>query len=665
MATIAQWDINNECNLNCKHCRVSEKNDNEKLSLKEAKSLLSELWYNGTTMLNLSGGEPFLRSDIFEILDFAQKFEDIVITTNGTLLNEEKCKKLSTYNNIKLSISLDGLEETHDKFRRKKGAFRKVIDTLPILNKYKIRYAIKYTLSKETAKDAVELLNLVAKNGATEFNVRRVIVAGNAKEDMVLSNEEYTNIIRNLIQNCRKLGVKFRTGDPLLIPIFSEVWGIDIEKDDLCSKNNVRIIRIREKKSKPINSSAIIYNIKIDNNTDYTYVEDALSFLNSYLNIDLDFDIRRDLDDIIKMINFMEKENCISKTNPEVLQEWNYEKNDKLGITPDNISSGSALKIWWKCEKGHNYQAIVSNKVNQQTKCPYCANKKIIIGFNDLATTNPELLEEWDYEKNDKLGIKPENVVLNSTKIIHWKCKNGHEWTTTLNNRARGSNCPYCSGRYAISGENDIATLFPELLKEWDYEKNDQLGIKPQNVKKNTDKKVWWKCEKGHEYKSSIVNRTKSKGTCCPYCSGNKVLKGFNDIASTNPELLKEWDYSKNTIKPDEVTKGTHKKIWWICSNNHSYEATIPARRRGTGCPYCSGNKILVGFNDLATTNPELLEKWNYEKNNKLGIKPKSISKSYSKKVWWKCKNGHEYQRHVYNERKGSGRCPICKKLKL
>ncbi len=233
MATIAQWDINNECNLNCKHCRVSEKNDNEKLSLKEAKSLLSELWYNGTTMLNLSGGEPFLRSDIFEILDFAQKFEDIVITTNGTLLNEEKCKKLSTYKNIKLSISLDGLEETHDKFRRKKGAFRKVIDTLPILNKYKIRYAIKYTLSKETAKDAVELLNLVAKNGATEFNVRRVIVAGNAKEDMVLSNEEYTNIIRNLIQNCRKLGVKFRTGDPLLIPIFSEVWGIDIEKDDL------------------------------------------------------------------------------------------------------------------------------------------------------------------------------------------------------------------------------------------------------------------------------------------------------------------------------------------------------------------------------------------------------------------------------------------------
>ena len=233
MATIAQWDINNECNLNCKHCRVSEKNDHEKLSLREAKNLLAELWYNGVTMLNLSGGEPFLRKDIFGILDYSTKFEDIVITTNGTLLNEEKCKKLSTYTNIKLSISLDGLEETHDRFRRKQGAFKKVIDTLPILNKYNIKYAIKYTLSKETVDDAVPLLNLVASLGTSEFNVRRVIVAGNANKDMVLSNEEYKNIIRELIGNCRKLNVKFKTGDPLLIPIFSEVWGIDIKNDDL------------------------------------------------------------------------------------------------------------------------------------------------------------------------------------------------------------------------------------------------------------------------------------------------------------------------------------------------------------------------------------------------------------------------------------------------
>lgn len=233
MATIAQWDINNECNLNCKHCRVAQKNDKEALSLKEAKKMLAELWYNGTTMLNLSGGEPFLRKDIFEILDYTKKFEDIVITTNGTLLNEEKCQKLSDYLNVRLSISLDGMGKTHDEFRGKKGTFQKVIDTLPQLKKYNIQYTIKYTLSKETMGDAIPLLRLVAEKGATEFNTRRVIVAGNASQDMLLSKEEYTNKIREIIQECKKLNVKFRTGDPLLIPVFSEVFGIDLKKDDI------------------------------------------------------------------------------------------------------------------------------------------------------------------------------------------------------------------------------------------------------------------------------------------------------------------------------------------------------------------------------------------------------------------------------------------------
>ena len=160
-----------------------------------------------------------------------------------------------------------------------------------------------------------------------------------------------------------------------------------------------------------------------------------------------------------------------------------------------------------------------------------------------------------------------------------------------------------------------------ELMKEWNQEKN--ISYNPADLTSGSSKKVWWKCKKGHEWEAVI--HTRVKGAVCPYCMGKKAIQGVNDFATLYPEMLKEWDYSKNTIKPDEVTKGTHKKIWWICSNNHSYEATIPARRSGTGCPYCSGNKILVGFNDIATTNPELLEKWNYEKNNKLGITPKSI----------------------------------------
>ena len=104
--------------------------------------------------------------------------------------------------------------------------------------------------------------------------------------------------------------------------------------------------------------------------------------------------------------------------------------------------------------------------------------------------------------------------------------------------------------------------------------------------------------------------------------------------------------------------------LFYHLQKGHSYEANIPNRIKGTGCPYCAGNKILVGYNDLATTHPEILEKWDYENNEKMGITPNNISKSYSKKVWWKCDKGHSYQREVYNQRKGYGKCPICRKEK-
>lgn len=231
MPSIAQWDVNNDCNLNCKHCRVLEKNKkDQQLTLKEAKELLSQLYYCGITKLNLSGGEPFIRKDIFEILEYARKFEDIVITTNCTLLDEAKCQKLSDFSNIRLSISLDGMEQIHDEFRGKKGTFKKVVDTLPILNKNNIKYSIRYTLSRDTIKDAKDVLRLAAENGAQDFNTRRVILTGNASEELLISNEEYKNIIKELIQESKKIKIKFRTGDPTLIPIFPKIFGIDLKE---------------------------------------------------------------------------------------------------------------------------------------------------------------------------------------------------------------------------------------------------------------------------------------------------------------------------------------------------------------------------------------------------------------------------------------------------
>ena len=144
--------------------------------------------------------------------------------------------------------------------------------------------------------------------------------------------------------------------------------------------------------------------------------------------------------------------------------------------------------------------------------CPYCSGKYTVKGENDLQTLNPVLAKEWNYEKND--GLSPEDVTPNSGKKVWWKCSKGHEWQAKIYHRNNGSGCPYCSGRYAIKGENDLQTINQTLAREWNHEKNNELT--PCDVLPNSNKKVWWKCSEGHEWQATIYNR--NKGIGCPIC---------------------------------------------------------------------------------------------------------------------------------------------------
>ena len=177
----------------------------------------------------------------------------------------------------------------------------------------------------------------------------------------------------------------------------------------------------------------------------------------------------------------------------------------------------------------------------------------------------------------------------------------------------------------------------------------------------NSGKKVWWKCKNGHEWQAIIRNR--NYGNDCPICASQKELKGYNDLATINPLLVKEWNYEKNgDLKPDMVMANSGKKVWWICHKGHEWEASIINRNRGTGCPYCSGRKAIIGYNDLATINPQLAKEWNYEKNGDL--KPNMVMANSGKKIWWKCsKCGYEWETKIFNRSYGKG-CPTCKKNK-
>ena len=183
--------------------------------------------------------------------------------------------------------------------------------------------------------------------------------------------------------------------------------------------------------------------------------------------------------------------------------------------------------------------------------------------------------------------------------------------------------------------------------------------LKPEHFLPGSHHKVWWKCSKGHEWLCSIDKRT-SRGYSCPYCSGHRVSKGFNDFASLFPDLAKQWNYSKNGDKsPFDYVFGSVAKVWWVCSKGHEWQAKIRDRvKNHQGCPYCSNRRVLVGFNDLQTLKPELALQWNYFKNK--GLLPSDVTYGSDKSVWWVCPKGHQWKTKIYHRSVYSSGCPIC-----
>ena len=186
--------------------------------------------------------------------------------------------------------------------------------------------------------------------------------------------------------------------------------------------------------------------------------------------------------------------------------------------------------------------------------------------------------------------MKPTNVTANSGKKVWWLCENGHEWKGVIAHRNYGGGCPICSGRKVLIGYNDLATVNPVLAVQWHQNKNGD--IKPTGVTANSKKKVWWICEKGHEWEAIIGDRT--RGQNCPICANKRIQIGFNDLETVFPQLAKEWHPTKNgELLPSGVTVGSKKKVWWLCSAcGHEWEAVIHTRSAGHGCPKCAKQKM-------------------------------------------------------------------------
>lgn len=206
-----------------------------------------------------------------------------------------------------------------------------------------------------------------------------------------------------------------------------------------------------------------------------------------------------------------------------------------------------------------------------------------------------DLLSEWDVVKNGSLT--PKDIGYGSVKKVWWVCSEGHSYDSKPNGRtANGSSCPYCKHQKMKQGYNDLQTVYPEIVQYWDSEKN---GITPDQVLAGSHKKVWWKCEKGHSWQSTI--NSKIADHHCPYCSGRMVIKGETDLETLFPELAEEWNYEKNEMLPSEVSASSSRKVWWKCKKcGTEWKALISNRTRdngdtGSGCPQCT-KELSVSF---------------------------------------------------------------------
>ena len=279
----------------------------------------------------------------------------------------------------------------------------------------------------------------------------------------------------------------------------------------------------------------------------------------------------------------------------ELMKDWDFDENQDLNLAV--LLVGSNKKAAWICYLcGNKWITAIYHRAINKSGCRKCSSRQRL-NFKieeSIFKTNPDLAKDWSPDKNGRLTAKMFSK--NARYEANWRCHIcGVETTKSIKNY---SGCKQCKKAKRLEKRN-LELNFPEVSKEWDKEKNGDRV--PSDFKPASNQYAWWLCSTcGYSWSAKISNRT-SLGRGCPLCSNTVVVIGKNDLATSHPYLAKEWHPTKNKqLTPEEVTYGSGKKVWWLCPNNHEYEATILHRAHGTACPKCNDGRQ-TSFAEQAT----------------------------------------------------------------
>lgn len=321
-----------------------------------------------------------------------------------------------------------------------------------------------------------------------------------------------------------------------------------------------------------------------------------------------------------------------------------------------------------KCsECGKNYYDTYNTIVRKGVfVCTSCHQRGIYaekLGHKSLGIRVPNIEKYWS-EKNEK---QPSEIRLrdSSREKFYTICPLcGKEVLKRYDAILRsGPYCGPCAKRVNVPEEETLRYLYPRVADMYDNSGKNRLSS--DKIHSTANGEYYFKCpDCNNIFKKSLSNvvvadkKQYSMATGCPICAGHEVRKGYNDITSgKNPLALKYWDYDKNSadgLNPEEVSYKSNNKAWFKCGEGHSFYRSIHKLFEtredayGKGCPICSGRKVSVGVNDLESARPDLLDRWDYERNRELGINPTDVTVGSNKSIWVKCKIcGESYKTEV------------------
>ncbi len=339
---------------------------------------------------------------------------------------------------------------------------------------------------------------------------------------------------------------------------------------------------------------------------------------------------------------------------PHLVKEWHPSKNEKL--LPKDFTYGSKKKIWWLCSKGHSFYQAIKNRTGQNQNCPNCAKHS--------SEQEIRILTELKYIFDDvksrhKINGREVDVFLPSINLgIEY---DGNYWHRDKENVDANKN------EYLLSQKIHLIRVRELPLKS--LSENDIIvragSVKKKDLDKIINKIALFSDDKIKKKINSYLKHTSfvNEAIFKTYRSYFPSPFPEDSLPTSHPSIANEWDYEKNyPLRPENFSFGSSNKIWWLCNKKHSYQSSISNRtRNNSGCPYCSGRRVSEE-NNLKKLFPLIAKEWHPSKNKDL--LPHKVTYGSSKKVWWKCKNGHEYFSKVNSRTSGYG-CPYCAGIKV